>query len=90
MMSRFTEKNTWGENKWWKRNKGNVALAIIFLIMVTVITIVLYGLIVSNEATEACYAAGYSEMRKVGGGDYYCYRRVNGTDEIVPLEDIDQ
>ena len=42
-----------------------------------------------EKANKICLAAGYSEVRGTRG-DYYCYRRVDGTDEVVPLEDVGQ
>ena len=90
MFDRFTEKDWWGHNAWWRRNKDKVAFVIVYLIIVAVVLIIFFSMIVRNDAVEACYAAGYSEMHKVGGGGYYCYRFVDGTEEIVPLKDVGQ
>lgn len=42
-------------------------------------------------ARRVCLYAGYTDMRSVGGGlsaEYFCTRRENGTDVVVPVTQV--
>lgn len=62
-----------------------------FLLVVVVFIALGFKMVENNnskrEALDACLRAGYSEVRR-GDGIWFCYRLVNGTEEVVPLEDV--
>ena len=45
-------------------------------------------LTISAQSERKCLDAGYSEYRWAAG-QYYCYRLVNGTEEVVPIERVE-
>ena len=41
-----------------------------------------------NYYHSQCLAHGYSDYKGDAVGNYYCYRIVNGTEELVPVERV--
>lgn len=40
------------------------------------------------EAKKRCFEAGYPKL-KWAGGEYYCYKWDNGTEQIIPLREVE-
>ena len=63
-----------------------IAIVIVLLVVVITTTAGACGIDYS-EARKACLRAGYSEVRGEKGS-YFCYRMVDATEEVVPVEDV--
>jgi len=64
--------------------------AIAITCMVGIVLIIVLGVLASQHSTntmmlrKTCADNGYPTFREIGG-EYYCQRLVDGTDEIVPV-----
>lgn len=63
----------------------------IFGVVLVIIGLIAFGCLIATytEATQVCLGAGYTEATASSPlaslSDYFCIRRVNGSDVVVPI-----
>ena len=61
-----------------------IALGAIVVLTTSLVFVVNRSEAPKRRATRLCLRAGYAETKLIDG-EAFCVRRVNGTDEVVPL-----
>jgi hypothetical protein len=68
--------------------KNVIAIALIIIVVLIVTIGFMWDHETTDEAHRKCLLAGFPEMTR-RDGQYFCWRTVDGTDEVRPVEDLE-